>query len=104
MTSCSSQLPRNVNGGGCNALLDGISREVSAMVAITTANLWVKTELLMHSFAGVSDNFEILVGLPGCQSCHLYDSVTDDDSSSCGRAQQATGSKVHLLRSSVQNQ
>lgn len=34
----------------------------SALVAVPTANVWSKTELLLHSLAGNSDSFELLVG------------------------------------------
>jgi len=34
----------------------------SALFAIPTANVWSKTELLLHSLAVVHDNLEVLVG------------------------------------------
>jgi len=42
----------------------GAGRQLpSALVAVPTANVWSKTELLLHSLAGNSDSFELLVGL-----------------------------------------
>lgn len=50
--------------------------ETPPVVAVTTANVWAKTQLMMHSLAAVRDPFELLVitlvpkpaQVPVCQS------------------------------------
>ena len=37
------------------------SRERKAVVAVPTANVWAKTELLLHSLATISDDFQLMV-------------------------------------------
>ncbi len=37
-------------------------RQPEVLVAVPTANVWDKTELLLHSLAAVSDPFQLLVG------------------------------------------
>ena len=43
------------------AALDQRGAPMSALFAVTTANVWRKTELLLHSLATIKDSFEILV-------------------------------------------
>lgn len=52
------------SAGGGAAATDGSPGSgggAHSLVAIPTANVWAKTELLLHSLAGNSDDFEVLV-------------------------------------------
>lgn len=46
-----------------NSSTSGGAASTKSLVAIPTANVWEKTQLLLHSLAANSDHFEVMVSL-----------------------------------------
>ncbi len=55
---------RNGGGGGRSGRTGGGRKRPAALVAVPTANVWDKTQLLLASLEGNSDSVELLVRLP----------------------------------------
>jgi hypothetical protein len=49
----------NINSSGAGSTPGSGKR--TALVAVPTANVWPKTQLLLHSLAAISDSFQLLV-------------------------------------------
>ena len=50
-------------GSACKSKSRGVgsSGKRQALVAVPTANVWAKTQLLLHSLAATSDSFQLMV-------------------------------------------
>jgi hypothetical protein len=49
------------SGSGSRCSCAAGSRKRKALVAVPTANVWAKTQLLLHSLAATSDAFHLMV-------------------------------------------
>ena len=66
-------------------------------MAVPTANVWDKTELLLHSLAAVSDPFQLLVGVAPHHRQRGASATSGQESSSrvCNETRLATYSYAH---------